>query len=168
MKRKDPILSHLSAFSFTYKPLRVSGLKWRRVMPVNWTIDLATGSEEIDNQHKELFLRMNRFLEACRDERGIAEAGNMLKFLDDYVVFHFSEEERAMTVQNYPDLDLHRSEHVQFARHLVELKEDLSRQKHGIGLILKVNRLVFDWMTNHIRVSDKALGSFLKSKACAS
>jgi len=87
----------------------------------------------------------------------------MLKYLDEYVMFHFSVEERIMTEHSYPEADLHEAQHAEFIENLLGLKEDLVKQNHGLGLILKVNRLVFDWMTNHIRVSDKALGAYLKS-----
>ena len=62
-------------------------------MAIEWTEDLATGVNKIDNQHKELFKRINNLLEACNQGRGKNEVEKVIKFLDDYVIIHFSEEE---------------------------------------------------------------------------
>ena len=37
---------------------------------VEWTKDLATGVNEIDDQHKELLKNMNELLVACRHGKG--------------------------------------------------------------------------------------------------
>ncbi len=34
-------------------------------MAIEWTMGLSTGVDEIDDQHKELFKRINRLLDAC-------------------------------------------------------------------------------------------------------
>jgi hemerythrin len=66
-------------------------------MGIPWTDSLAVGIPEIDQQHQELFLRLERLL------RGIVggereEVGRLLEFLGDYVVRHFGAEERWMAV----------------------------------------------------------------------
>ncbi len=33
---------------------------------IEWTVDLSISIEKIDNQHKELFKRVNMLLEACK------------------------------------------------------------------------------------------------------
>ena len=66
-------------------------------MAIEWTEDLATGVPEIDAQHKELFSRINRLLEACNQGQGRAEVGKTLAFLEEYVLIHFSTEEKIMT-----------------------------------------------------------------------
>jgi len=48
-------------------------------MALEWTDDLATGSEVIDYQHKELFKRINFLMEACRGERqGRSQTGHTI------------------------------------------------------------------------------------------
>ena len=42
--------------------------------------DLATGVNKIDNQHKELFKRINNLLEACNQEEVENEGERLLEF----------------------------------------------------------------------------------------
>lgn len=65
-------------------------------MAIEWTQDLSTGSDEIDNQHKELFRRINSLLDACNQGKGREEIGKTVQFLEDYVITHFSAEEEYM------------------------------------------------------------------------
>lgn len=39
-------------------------------MAIEWTDELATGVNKIDNQHKELFKRINNLLDACNQGKG--------------------------------------------------------------------------------------------------
>ena len=70
-------------------------------MAIEWRESLATGHEEIDNQHKELFKRFNNLLTACNKGKGNEEVGNLLKFLSDYVVSHFAAEEQLQIRHNF-------------------------------------------------------------------
>ncbi len=134
-------------------------------MPVAWTSDLATGVEEIDDQHRELFRRINSLLEACNQGQGKNEVVKVIAFLEDYVIEHFSEEERHMSDRDYPDFGKHRVQHREFMENLSTLKQQLEADGPGLGVVLSTNRLVIDWLTNHIRKEDKALGSFLRYRS---
>jgi hemerythrin-like metal-binding protein len=83
-------------------------------MTIEWNDNLATGVSEIDAQHKELFKRINVLFEACSKRKGRAEVGNLLKFLEEYVVVHFGTEEKYMTMFNYPEYSSHKEEHTNF------------------------------------------------------
>jgi len=60
-----------------------------------WNPDLSVNVVEIDDQHKELFSRVNRFLEAMErcslfgDKQGLA-LFELCDFMEQYVVFHFN------------------------------------------------------------------------------
>ena len=47
-------------------------------MVIVWKEELATGNEEIDNQHKEMFRRFNDFQSACKQGKGQDELSNLL------------------------------------------------------------------------------------------
>lgn len=85
-------------------------------MAIEWTQNLAVGVTEIDNQHKELFKRVNQYLEAMMERRGKEEIGKVIKFLENYVVTHFGTEERYMELHNYPDQRLHKEQHAAFIK----------------------------------------------------
>jgi hemerythrin len=133
-------------------------------MEVEWTYDLATGSDEIDRQHKELFKRINAFHEACRQGKGRGDVREVLRFLDDYVAKHFSEEEKYMLKYDYPDYEKHKAQHLEYIRTIAELQSQLEREEPGDYLLIKTNRVIAEWLINHIRRVDKSLGAFLKRK----
>lgn len=71
---------------------------------IEWLDQYSVGVESIDNQHKELFARINKLLDACSQGEGKKVLPEVLDFLGDYVVFHFSTEEKYMKEYLYPPL----------------------------------------------------------------
>jgi len=135
-------------------------------MAMEWTEDLSTGSAAIDDQHKELFNRINALLEACRQGKGKAEVRKVIEFLDEYVVTHFSAEEQYMETHQYAEITKHKELHGEFIDNFEDLKRELEDEGPGVHLVVRTNQLVVQWLLDHIRKVDKALGTFLKTKAC--
>ena len=133
-------------------------------MAILWTEDLATGSELIDSQHKELFRRINSLLEACKVGKGKIESGKIIKFLEDYVETHFEAEEVYMHKYDYPDFEKHREQHRIFKKNFQAIKDEFEAEGPVISVVVQINQNVVDWLNNHIRKLDKALGTFLKTK----
>jgi hemerythrin len=133
-------------------------------MMIEWTPDLAVGSPEIDRQHQELYRRINQLLEACSQGKGKEVVGQTLRFLSDYVVTHFGNEESYMIKHGYPEYTRHKALHTQFIKSLQELQEDFRREGAGITLVIKTNQIVVEWLNNHIRRVDTKLGGFLAGK----
>jgi hemerythrin len=44
------------------------------------------------------------------------------------------------------------------------LKGNLDKEGVTPGLIIKMNKLLIDWLLTHIKKADKALGQFIKGK----
>ncbi|MEE9615005.1 MAG: bacteriohemerythrin [Thermodesulfobacteriota bacterium] len=128
-------------------------------MKVEWSKDLATGIGWQDRQHKELFKRARSLFDALVRGEGTEEVGKLLDFLDEYVVVHFHDEEQAMSKRNYPDTLSHIEEHTEFIEHLSDLKSGLPG---GDNFAEEVQTRVVYWLMNHIAVTDKDLGEFLK------
>lgn len=133
-------------------------------MALGWTEDLATGSHEIDRQHKELFTRINALLDACRQGRGKTEVNEVVRFLDDYVVKHFSEEEKYMQKYDYALHGAHKAQHPEFIANFSESKRQIEHEGPGIHLVVRTNHLIGQWLVNHICKVDRALGTFLKTR----
>ncbi len=131
---------------------------------IEWTEELATGSSEIDRQHKEIFKRINNLLEACHVGKGRDQACEMLKFLDEYVVSHFGDEEQYMIKNNYPGYAEHKAKHVEFIKNYIIVKKQVETEGPCLNTVITTNRLVVDWLRHHIRKVDTQLGSFLKTK----
>ncbi len=133
-------------------------------MAVKWTPDLAVGVGLIDEQHKELFKRIDQLLEASSQGKGKDEIGRLLQFLSDYVVTHFGTEEKAMIQHGYGGIAAHKAEHLAFLRDFSNLAKSYETDGASTALLIAVQRRVIDWLNNHIRQSDKTLGAFLKTK----
>ncbi|MDK2992590.1 MAG: hemerythrin [Clostridiales bacterium] len=133
-------------------------------MAIQWDQSLSVGIDKIDNQHKELFNRVNALLDACNQGKGKQVVGEIIDFLGDYVVTHFGAEERYMQQYNYPDYGAHKAMHDGFIDSFGQLKKKFESEGPGIQLVLQTNRTVVDWLIKHIGNTDKALGTFLKTK----
>jgi hemerythrin len=133
-------------------------------MAIQWTEDLSTGASDIDTQHKELFSRINRLLEACNQGQGRTEVGKTLSFLEEYVLIHFSTEEKIMLDHRYPEYAGHKAQHGHFMSTLDTLKQQFAKEGPSISIVLLTNRTVVDWLRSHIRKLDRDLGAFLKNR----
>ncbi len=134
-------------------------------MAIAWHDNLASGSPEIDGQHKELFTRVNALLAAF--EKGTAgreEISKIVQYLTEYVVFHFGTEEKHMDTFKYSSSTQHKAQHEQFVKSFLKLKDRLLMEGINDSLAGETRELAVDWLLNHIKYSDRALGMFLKHK----
>lgn len=133
-------------------------------MAIQWTEELATGVPIIDDQHKELFKRINDLLEACSRGRGKEEIARVMQFLEDYVITHFSEEEQRMQQSKYPGFVSHKAQHEEFKRNFEDLKRLFDTDGPAVHVVIKTNHVVIDWLKVHIKRLDKAFGAFLQTQ----
>lgn len=136
---------------------------------MKWTEDLAVGNEMIDNQHKELFARINDLVDAIKQHTCKYKIGDVVKFLDDYIIFHFGEEQKLMQKYDYPEYEQHRKQHEHFMKNFEELKKELPKLEGGkkpgsYDLSVETNQVVVDWILDHIAKVDKRFGKFLQEK----
>ncbi len=132
-------------------------------MTFEWTEDISTGSPVIDGQHKELFRRVNLLLDGIKNGRN-TELNMIFKFLGEYVVSHFRTEEDYMMKYKYPGYSPHKIEHKLFTQSYEVLKKKFEREGATIFLMKMVEKMVCDWLINHIGKRDKDIGRFLKEK----
>jgi len=133
-------------------------------MKMRWTQDLSVGVEEIDNQHKELFDRINNLDSAMKQSRAKEEVVRLIEFLDKYVIIHFGAEEKYMTDYDYTGYALHKTKHDWFKKEFSDIRTKLDAEGITPDVIVRSNNLLITWFSNHIRSIDMMLGSFLKSK----
>lgn len=133
-------------------------------MAIKWTDDLATGTLEIDDQHKELIFQINNLITALSDGRARHEVEKMIQFMNEYVSYHFGTEEKYMDKFGYPNTTAHKGQHEVFVKSFSRLKQRYLQQGVDQELISETNDLIADWFVNHIRYVDRALGMFLKRK----
>jgi hemerythrin len=126
-------------------------------MQISWTPSLATGVAEVDRQHKELFARVNQLSEAMRQGKGRAEIGQTLDFLGQYVVRHFTEEEKYMDELRCPAAAANRAAHQEFLATFKTLRKRFDDDGGSTTLVLEISDTLFDWLTKHIRAIDTQL-----------
>lgn len=134
-------------------------------MSLQWSESLASGSSDIDTQHKELIVRVNSLLLAI-DKGATAreEVSKIVQYLTEYVVFHFGNEEKYMAKYNYSSATAHKAQHEQFVKTFMKLKDRLMMEGVNAPLAQEIRDLCVDWLVNHIKYSDRALGMYLKLK----
>jgi len=136
-----------------------------RAMALTWTEDMAVGHGLIDVQHKELFLRYNSLLQACREGRGREAIEPALEFLAEYVVKHFAEEERFMWVSAFPESEEHKQQHREFFQKVADLRQELAEQGASVALSTMINHTLLNWLLWHVRQTDTKLARHLAPQA---
>ena len=132
-------------------------------MSIVWTPNLSVGVEHIDNQHKIWFEKANGLFEASKERRARDYIDTMLKFLDEYTKEHFRDEEAYMEKIHYPEIDAQKKAHASFINELAKLKSDYDKSGGNILVIMNANKMVTNWLTNHIIYMDKKIGDYVKT-----
>lgn len=131
-------------------------------MALRWNEDLSVGVNWIDDQHKQLFDRINSLTDGMSKGKGKEEVSNLVSFLKKYTVEHFGNEENKMKQQSYPKFEAHKNQHDKFISQVNKLKKTVDNDGVDLNLTLKVQDFMNKWWINHIKKVDKALGIFLK------
>jgi len=135
---------------------------------VEWSQDLSVGIDEIDEQHKELFRRINRLVESVRQSQCRETIPEVIGFLEEYVITHFANEEAYMKEYDYPGYEAHKAQHSEFLKSISGLRGELEKIKNQGGssyeLSVTTNQVVVEWIVNHIIKVDRKLGGFLKTR----
>jgi hemerythrin len=129
-------------------------------MTIAWDPRLTVGFRTIDEQHQELFRRVNALLEAMQRGAGKDVVGSTIDFLKQYVVEHFAAEQSLMTRYRYPGFAVHEREHEDFVAQFLRFAADAEKGINSV-LVLKLNQFLCGWLRQHIGNSDRALGQFL-------
>jgi len=132
-------------------------------MGIPWTPALAIGVPEIDQQHQELFSRIDGLVTGIiQGER--SEIERLLDFLGQYVVKHFGAEERWMIRSAYPEYARHKQEHERFIRDYERMRLEYQDKGPNILVGMRVNNWIGEWLKGHISNSDMELGRYLATK----
>lgn len=129
---------------------------------IQWDAAMSVGVEKFDEHHRKLLSMVNRLHDAMSSGEGSDVVGAVLTELVNYTRYHFAEEEKLMTLHQYPDMEKHRAEHAALTSKTMELME---QQKSGkLAVTIPVMFFLRDWLTKHIKGTDRAYGPFLNRK----
>jgi hemerythrin-like metal-binding protein len=128
-----------------------------------WASDMVIDNGPIDQDHRQLVDMVNALHTATTGGRGQEIVAKILDELIAYTVAHLQREENMMERVHFPGLENHKIGHDSFMESVRDLKK-----KYDAGSITVASQLstvLRDWLSLHIRRSDKELLKFLKKPA---
>ena len=128
---------------------------------VRWKDEYSVGVEKIDHQHRHLFEIINKLIGhgASKDPGLVSET---LTEMLDYAKEHFTTEEELMQKYGYPEIGLHKEQHIYFFKTTAELSINaLNKQSMVYSEIVEFLKL---WLTLHILKCDMKYKEFFKAK----
>lgn len=124
---------------------------------------LVTGDALLDEQHADIFARVQRMRRAVTEERATPEYLRVyLARLVDLLVEHFRHEERLMEAVGYPSRRTHAAEHVALWRSALALTEDCEADGYGAVSVGRVGVFLTAVQEHHIERHDCALARCLR------
>ena len=124
---------------------------------IRWDGRLKTGLAVMDADHQNLVHLFNQVVRAANHHAGKIVCNDVLDKLIRHTQAHFEWEERLMTEYRYPGKAKHVAEHAALIRQARNYRFDPGSPESRIPLI----ELRKDWLTFHMRTSDKELTGFL-------
>lgn len=128
------------------------------------TKDIETGNAKLDNDHVELFSKINDFMEACSRGKATDEIMTTVDFLKKYTKTHFAYEENLQKTTNYHNYNQHKEFHEKFIKNLDDIVKEIQSSGVSAGLVGKINIQIGSALIAHIKTADVQLAQFLKDK----
>ncbi|MCU7919993.1 MAG: bacteriohemerythrin [Candidatus Thiodiazotropha sp. (ex Epidulcina cf. delphinae)] len=121
-------------------------------MSIEWTKDLNTGIDVIDEQHQRIVDYINQLNKAIIRQNDHLVGGVLIE-LADYCVSHFAFEESLMLKAGYPYLKPHKATHDMFVKRLKKFQD---RYDQGEDVAAKLHDMLSTWLILHIKQTDMA------------
>jgi|WetSurMetagenome_2_1015567.scaffolds.fasta_scaffold1374844_1 hemerythrin len=132
-------------------------------MYIKWDESLSVGIQEIDDQHKELFDRINHLLRTIGELHAQGELKKTLDFMEEYALLHFGLEEEQMILANYGGYGEHKGQHDHMREEIEELRNRLVNEGPNEKLLVYAQELLVDWLQRHIRSIDMKMARHFQS-----
>ena len=126
------------------------------------TKDMETGVEKVDNQHKELIVKMNELVALASQAFSKEKAEEMLEFLGGYVVQHFADEEELQIECNYPKYELHKKQHQDFVELFLKKQKEFHEEGNSAKFMMDLILVASNWVIKHIKGHDVEFGRYYK------
>jgi hemerythrin len=123
------------------------------------------GIPVLDTQNANLIRICSNLRMACskgvetkngRFQRAVHEAA-------DYARYHFSTEEKLMSILEYPAFDVHKREHEEFIWEVIGRLKQFRGQDGEENLTEKLVCFLSEWIKNHIGVYDREFADYFLS-----
>jgi len=133
-----------------------------------WKDNYELGVPQIDAQHKELFKRVESFLQVLRsgdswDEK-VLKVNETLEFMKRYVVEHFRDEEEYQKSIDYPGYEAHKQIHNDMVNYVVEFSKQYEQSNNDEQLIQQFGGKLLAWLINHVAAEDQRIAHYAIKK----
>lgn len=132
-----------------------------------WKEKYQVGVELIDEQHEELFRRVDEFMKVLRSEgaweKKIDKVNETLGFMKDYVVTHFRDEEVYQKVIGYPEYEAHCKIHNDMVAYVTSVAEQYEREGYKEALMQQFGGKLLTWLINHVAAADQKIAEYARS-----
>ena len=124
-----------------------------------WNEQLNIGVKLIDDAHANLFRIVGRLIELVQKDSNYQNACREgIKYLEDYSIKHFAEEEAYMRSIRYRGYASHKEIHDTFSdQTLVSLKKLLELSDYSSAAVQRFLNTMLGWLTGHIMTEDQEI-----------
>jgi len=133
-----------------------------------WKDKYKVGVELIDEQHKELFGRLSEFTRTVQVEGNWEEKLDKVKktmeFMQEYVVYHFNDEEAYMEEILYPDIVLHKKIHEDFKDVISGYVGLFNQGEFTEEKTQEFSAKLMTWLIMHVGKMDQRIGEYVSVK----
>lgn len=136
-----------------------------------WKDKYELGVPIIDSQHKELFRRVDTFIQALRssdswDEK-VQRVNETLEFMKNYVVEHFNAEEAYQQKIGYPGYEMHKKIHAEMVDYVLQVSSEYERSGFNEQLMQQFAGKLLSWLINHVAAEDQRIANYVMKKEAA-
>jgi hemerythrin len=127
---------------------------------MKWSDKYNIGVREIDEQHQEIFRRLDWLVLAAADEEE-----EMLAYVSNFLSEHFRTEEKLMKTIEYDETDKHTFVHLAFEERVVWWRTVLGNNRHEKQIGMLKNEFagfVAGWIIDHLLSVDMRLALAVK------
>jgi len=130
---------------------------------IDWSDLLSVGINKMDDEHKELFNRINHLLSALLDRSSGYSITDTVKFINEYIDYHFRDEEKMLESYKYPKLKEHKKLHTTYEKEFKLIEERLRAGEFDATLLIEIQDNIVNWLLDHIAKADKQYGIYINS-----
>lgn len=131
-----------------------------------WKDEFNIGIKAIDDEHRRLFLIINKLFtlkgEEAKSRRACQEG---IKYFKTHALKHFEDEETYMELINYEELGMHKRLHEDFRENtLPALEKELVREDYSPASVEHFLAVCAGWLMGHTLTEDMAIAGGKMSK----
>ncbi|CAA7623219.1 Hemerythrin-like protein [Candidatus Terasakiella magnetica] len=131
---------------------------------LKWSEGLSVGNDVLDTHHRHLFDLLREIIQIETTASSPHSLVAVFKELNDYIAYHFAEEEAMMVASAFPFVDLHRHSHQTIAMHVQDLSASCNADNFK-AVARDLHGFLSGWLVHHIEIEDFEYRPYISSVA---